>query len=156
MLRVDVRALRQGPVRTDGVVAPDHPALAGLDVRLERPLDVSGVLSETVDGNFVWRATARGAAVGACRRCLTQVVTEFEVPVDAVFSSNPDIESDPSVYPLVDPVLAVDLSEALREEVTLAVPPFPLCREECAGLCQRCGADLNAGACACGAPAEPV
>ena len=32
-----------------------------------------------------------------------------------------------------------------------------LCRDDCAGLCPRCGADLNAGPCACRtAAAEPV
>ena len=31
-----------------------------------------------------------------------------------------------------------------------------LCREDCAGLCPRCGADLNAGPCGCHTPAEPV
>jgi uncharacterized protein len=25
----------------------------------------------------------------------------------------------------------------------------PLCREDCRGLCPRCGADLNEGECAC-------
>ena len=32
-----------------------------------------------------------------------------------------------------------------------------LCRDDCAGLCPKCGADLNAGPCDCRAtPAEPV
>lgn len=37
----------------------------------------------------------------------------------------------------------IDLWEALREEVLLAAPPSPLCREECKGLCPQCGQDLN-------------
>ena len=31
----------------------------------------------------------------------------------------------------------------------LVAPAFVLCREDCKGLCANCGADLNAGACAC-------
>jgi uncharacterized protein len=31
----------------------------------------------------------------------------------------------------------------------LALPSRRLCREECKGLCPVCGADLNAGECAC-------
>lgn len=37
----------------------------------------------------------------------------------------------------------------VAEQVVLAWPAHPLCREECAGLCPRCGADRNEGACSC-------
>ncbi len=43
----------------------------------------------------------------------------------------------------------VDLSGFVHEAVCLALPVKPLCREECAGLCARCGADRNAGPCGC-------
>ena len=36
-----------------------------------------------------------------------------------------------------------------REEWLLAVPAFSLCREDCKGLCPRCGADLNERPCDC-------
>ncbi|HEX8557921.1 MAG TPA: DUF177 domain-containing protein [Pyrinomonadaceae bacterium] len=45
---------------------------------------------------------------------------------------------------------AVDLDELVREQILLALPLRHLCREDCKGLCQQCGADLNAGHCACG------
>lgn len=37
----------------------------------------------------------------------------------------------------------IDLAPALREQLLLALPPPPLCKEECKGLCSACGADLN-------------
>jgi uncharacterized protein len=43
----------------------------------------------------------------------------------------------------------VDLSGFVHEVVCLALPVKPLCREECKGLCPRCGADRNAGRCGC-------
>ncbi|MFL5313105.1 MAG: YceD family protein [Myxococcales bacterium] len=43
----------------------------------------------------------------------------------------------------------IDLAPALREQILLAVPPSPLCDEECKGLCPTCGKDLNAGDCGC-------
>src|SRR5690606_40708225 len=46
----------------------------------------------------------------------------------------------------------VDLSPPLRERLLLTLPTLPLCRDDCAGLCARCGADLNTGPCGC--PAE--
>jgi len=44
---------------------------------------------------------------------------------------------------------AVDLDELVREQILLALPSRHLCREDCKGLCQKCGADLNAGQCSC-------
>jgi uncharacterized protein len=47
----------------------------------------------------------------------------------------------------------VDLGAYLREVVALALPVQPRCREECRGLCPRCGADRNLESCRC--EAEP-
>jgi uncharacterized metal-binding protein YceD (DUF177 family) len=44
----------------------------------------------------------------------------------------------------------IDLAPLTREALLLNLPLAPLCREDCAGLCPRCGADLNAGPCGCG------
>jgi uncharacterized protein len=43
----------------------------------------------------------------------------------------------------------IDLSEAVREAMLLALPMRPLCREDCRGLCAVCGADRNTEACTC-------
>ena len=43
----------------------------------------------------------------------------------------------------------VDLTELLSEFFWLAWPFRFICREDCAGLCSRCGADLNHGLCGC-------
>lgn len=43
----------------------------------------------------------------------------------------------------------IDLRDALAEQVVLALPYKPLCRQDCKGLCQNCGANLNLEACQC-------
>ena len=50
----------------------------------------------------------------------------------------------------------VVLDDLVREQILLGVPSYPLCREDCAGLCPRCGQDLNRGRCECDtAPVDP-
>lgn len=44
----------------------------------------------------------------------------------------------------------LDVSEEAREVLILELPIAPRCREDCRGLCPRCGADLNEGSCGCG------
>ena len=43
----------------------------------------------------------------------------------------------------------IDLGPFFREVVVTALPVQPLCREDCAGLCPRCGEDRNQVACDC-------
>jgi uncharacterized protein len=50
---------------------------------------------------------------------------------------------------MIDEHHLLDLSEAIRQNALLAVPMKPLCREDCSGLCQQCGKDLNKGQCDC-------
>ncbi len=47
----------------------------------------------------------------------------------------------------------LDVSDDVREDILLEIPGFPLCKEDCMGLCPRCGAELNKGPCGC-APEE--
>ena len=43
----------------------------------------------------------------------------------------------------------IDLEPLVRDQVVLAFPVQPLCRENCAGLCQVCGGNRNEQPCAC-------
>lgn len=43
----------------------------------------------------------------------------------------------------------IDLTEAIQEQVVLALPLHPLCARECRGLCPQCGANLNETTCGC-------
>jgi uncharacterized protein len=155
MLRVDVRELRRGPVETVGRVSARDPLFEGLDLDLAEPLRVSGVLEATGRGDYLWRGHLEGTTRGTCRRCLRELLMSVEADVDAVFTSDPELQDDPNVYSLEEPVARVDLSPAVREELALAVSAYPLCREDCAGLCPTCGADLNQGPCECSASPKP-
>jgi uncharacterized protein len=158
MLRVDIRDLRRGPVRTEGQLPPDDPTFEGLGLDLVGPVVVHGQLQATGEGEYLWRGDLHGVVRGECRRCLTEVLDEVDVTVDAaVFSSDPDAVDDPDFYLLSDRAASVDVGVVVREELALATQAnLLLCRDDCAGLCSRCGADLNAGPCVCHTPAEPV
>lgn len=156
MLKVDVRDLAAGPVETTERLQPDDAVFQGLGLPLHGPVDVSGRLQATGTEEYLWRGRLRGQLQVECRRCLADVTLPLDTAVDVMFSADPDAADDPSVYQVAAPVTHVDVGTAVREEIAFAVPPFVLCREDCKGLCPRCGADLNAGPCRCTAAAEPV
>ncbi|HEY9015359.1 MAG TPA: hypothetical protein VIM84_09880, partial [Gemmatimonadales bacterium] len=102
MLRVDIRDLQRGPVRTVGELEPNDPAFEGLDLELAGPISVTGQLQATGPGEYLWRGELHGTMQGECRRCLTEVHTNVDITVDAaIFSTDPDAADDPDFYPLL-------------------------------------------------------
>jgi uncharacterized protein len=86
----------------------------------------------------------------ACRRCLKPLRRTIDLDLDLLYDrSVREQDSEGQIYPLSGGADTLDLMPALREQLLLALPPYPLCREECAGLCPRCGTDLNEGSCDC-------
>lgn len=84
-----------------------------------------------------------------CDRCLKA----FEKAMDYSFShivvrelSNTDDEEFDYVV-CADGML--DLEELARADLMLELPTKVLCREDCKGLCPKCGKDLNLGSCDC-------
>ncbi len=78
-----------------------------------------------------------------CARC-----SEF-------FSTTVGVSDFLRAYPAPEGTDSVDLTDDLREEILLHIPGFPVCAEECEGVCPQCGADLNKGACECEVEERP-
>jgi uncharacterized protein len=53
-----------------------------------------------------------------------------------------------------DPNESIDLTGDIREAILLAFPSYPLCKDDCKGLCTRCGTNLNRNKCTCEPPAD--
>jgi len=93
----------------------------------------------------------------ACDRCLRPVAgplaVEFEesfIPLVADAREGEERELQATdLHVSVYEGESVDVDELVREQLLLAVPARFVCREDCKGLCPACGADLNAGDCAC-------
>lgn len=108
----------------------------------------------------VARGTVSGELIAICSRCAADARVTLASPLEVVFvprgAESAEVVEDeigdvPDVVHYDDET--IDLAETLREELLLALPIAPLCREDCKGLCARCGHDLNEGPCAC--PQEP-
>jgi uncharacterized protein len=131
------------------------------DIQLDEDLKVIG----PIDGHVRIRRTNQGLLVDGwvdltleltCTRCLkifeqpmhVTFMEQFHPTVDIVTGLTlPPIEEE-EVFPIDDHHL-IDITEAIRQQVLLALPIATLCREDCAGLCSQCGHDLNLGPCDC-------
>jgi uncharacterized protein len=73
---------------------------------------------------------------------------EYFPSVDVVTGSSLKVPDDDMSF-AIDHNHELDLAEPVRQELVIAVPMHPLCTLDCAGLCVRCGHNLNAGLCDC-------
>lgn len=155
MLQIDLRELQRGPVDTQAEVAPDDALFQGLGLTLAGPVRVGGRLQATGEGRYYWHGTLAAEIATECRRCLTPVRVPVAAEIGALFSEDAEASDDPDSYPLSPHAVEVDVRPAVREELALAAPAYVLCREDCRGLCPRCGKDLNAGPCGCDPAPDP-
>ena len=149
MLQIDLRELQRGPVDTQAEVAPDDVLFQGLGFTLAGPLRVGGRLQATGEGRYYWHGTLAAQVATQCRRCLIPVNAPVSADIGVLFSQDDLVADDPDAYAVAANAVDVDLRPAVREELALAVPAWVVCREDCRGLCPRCGKDLNAGPCGC-------
>ena len=82
-----------------------------------------------------------------CDRCLTDVNKHFEIKVAEVFI--PRNEQIDDLEEFVYDKSVIDISDILRERLLLNLPMAVLCKEDCKGLCPKCGKNLNFGKCDC-------
>ncbi|MDX1645969.1 MAG: DUF177 domain-containing protein [Longimicrobiales bacterium] len=150
MLRVDLGQLgREGAVDVEARIASDHELWKDTDLAWDDGVAVQLRASFAGTGEVVVRGTAEGTLKQECRRCLEPVHTAVAEELTMVFVSEADQDEDGGAYPLEPVGDELDLSDAVREELVLAMNPFVVCKPECRGLCPRCGQDLNEGTCAC-------
>lgn len=82
-----------------------------------------------------------------CARCLTSVTQMLELHLD--YSIRTDEEDDPEEESIRAEGHKIDLFALMEEAIFTNLPLRLICREDCRGLCPRCGKDLNEGNCSC-------
>ncbi len=117
------------------------------DTRAESPVEIQ------VDVDVDTHRRVRIAVLAAvevespCARCLEPARTQIEAKTQLVFDPSSDAVASNPVW--VEETGELDLSSDLREILIIEYPAKPLCDPACAGLCMRCGANLNQSPCSC-------
>ena len=149
------------------------PPQPGVPRELAEPLLVSGRAYRGRGDEIALDGIAETALELECARCLERyrhaVREPFRMVLEPVGSRIP---AEPEAAEALDRdgVCATDdlelawyrggevkLDALCLEVLSLALPVKPLCRDDCAGLCARCGANLSTGPCGCAqeAPDSP-
>jgi uncharacterized protein len=96
-------------------------------------------VSRMLGGGYVLRLSFSAALCGPCMRCLKPAAPSVEVDAREVDRPGEGEELD-SPYVRDE---RLDLAAWAHDAFALGAPVKVLCREDCAGLCPTCAADLN-------------
>ena len=105
------------------------------------------------EGALLVTGSAQAHAKTTCARCLGDAEIDLDGEIEGWFllseeSAMPeDVDEDEVQVLPADHMPALD--PLIRAALIMEVPNPPLCDPDCAGLCPKCGADLNEGPCGC-------
>ncbi len=118
------------------------------------PVVATGMVRNTA-GVLVMTGSITTCIHGVCDRCASDFDREVDFPIDAVLVTELANEEneDEWVFPLEGD--SADLEDIVRTIFVLNLDSKLLCKDDCKGLCCRCGKNLNDGPCSCQKELDP-
>ena len=140
-----------------------EPSGASRDYDVEEPLPAEAASSaERVSGKVRLLKTDKGIWVSAgleshldctCSRCLAEYAQPVCIAIEEEFFSKHvalphglDVSEENLG---IDENNILDLTETVRQYLLIGAPYRMLCKDDCRGICSRCGGDLNMEQCRC-------
>lgn len=155
-MRIEVEKLNEAGAPFVAVYTSDELPLEDELTRLVSEAKLEGRASKWRE-QVRLRGTIDASVEVRCDRCVTPVVIPVHAEFDATYVPAEVLTTDAEATELQEDDLTfatyegdvLELEELAREQLLLALPARHLCREDCKGLCQTCGEDLNTQACHC-------
>jgi uncharacterized protein len=101
--------------------------------------DVSGTYMRSGDKIYV-EALISAPISFSCDKCLLKCSKTLKISLNEVFGKDGDYVYENNI---------IELDKAVRDAIILNMPEQLLCKDECEGLCQKCGCDKNTHECDC-------
>jgi uncharacterized protein len=128
-----------------------EPKSIGLDARFNKPVLVRAQLEKT-GRQMLLRSEVQTLALFTCDRCLDEFEQDMSSHFEIVYITEEDgvhANDEKEVQFLTPDTNILDVGEDTRQFLILSVPQKLLCRDDCKGLCPRCGSNRNKVHCDC-------
>ena len=130
---------------------PEDTASFLYGVSFPSPMKVKGDITNTA-GYMRMSLDAELDYEAKCARCLSDVNGSFTFSLEKTVAPKEVLtgldEDKLDDYAIIEDGF-LDVDEQLKEQLEMEFPLRFLCRDDCRGLCQRCGKNLNDGDCNC-------
>jgi uncharacterized protein len=143
---------------------PDGLTFEGQHFALPEGLSVRAELRWLEESLLSVRLSLAVRLAGECARCLEEASLAISddlmylyFPRDLDLGKDTELASDDGFMPVEVDFLGrtLDVADQVWESLLMLLPVKLLCREDCAGLCPNCGANLNEGPCSCKSEGDP-
>jgi uncharacterized protein len=144
---ITIRDVKEGINEFEQIVPSSHydlpeqdfyPNLLSLKIFIDR-----------LENLFRIRISVSTDAVFSCDRCLRRYKSNFNETIEQLYQlGHDDLESDEIEY-LPANSKEIDISKSIHDVFVLNRPIQLLCKNDCKGLCMKCGVDLNEQSCDC-------
>jgi uncharacterized protein len=141
----DISKLEGSTAKVDIVFTPEFDRPGGCPVEKIEEVHLKGVITNN-GGIFQFNGRYNLHYIDLCARCLEEFEGELESEL-AVDFSWPEKSTDAEMYSFTG--YRIPLGVAVEDSIILNVPSKNLCSENCKGLCQVCGTNLNYKQCDC-------
>ena len=154
-MRIDVRDLELRPLRYAGSLSQQELEFDPRDILIKGKVGIN-LLVERRGYDVRVRGTLKAQVELTCSRCLEPATIPIASDFDQLYESN-------AVHPLSGEIAlqekdtdigffsgdTIEINDIIREQILLALPMKPICREDCKGLCPHCAKNRNAVDCDC-------
>ncbi|WP_373229962.1 DUF177 domain-containing protein [Cohnella sp.] len=150
LIKVQELVTRQEPVQLQGTLdtkeifrnSPEYNPLGPLE------FDVN---ARAADDRILVSGQISCSVGMQCSRCLDPIEEKIDIPFEEQFriveDGNVEMNADDEAVPITGE--RIDLAPFLAEELVVQLPYAPLCKEDCKGLCPKCGTNWNEQSCGC-------
>jgi uncharacterized protein len=160
-MQINVAQLLKWPVGTTRIHPIDTDQPLQLDDERTVTLTSGRVRLDRINTGILARGDAEGTVILECGRCLEPYEAAIKVHFEEEFAPSVEVHTGaPLPAPEDDLIFAIDgnhildLSEALRQNMLVALPISPIHSPSCLGLCPICGGNRNLDPCTCVADEE--
>jgi uncharacterized protein len=137
-------------VSADGEWALDQFNVGDEVYRLSSPAEVRAQIINGGSG-LVASGTVTANVNATCARCLCEFTLTIAADIEGFYvqpGHDADLPEEQEVE-FISAEKAIDLAPAMHAALVLEAPFAPLHDPDCAGICVKCGTDLNTGICGC-------
>lgn len=135
-----------GKMSVSATVEMDDTEFLGESFTFNKPLNINGTIVNNTK-SLELSATVEGEMQTHCARCNKPITASVKFRVNELLVSEESGIHDDETIVFSDNKL--DITDIVLNGFLMSVSGRYLCREDCKGLCQKCGADLNSGDCGC-------
>ncbi len=113
---------------------------------LKNPVTVNGSVSNKASVVSLY-LTIGYEFVAPCDRCGRDTAHKHTVTIDKLLATATQRQDSDTIITV--PEMKLDVDELVYSEVILDLPTKHLCSDDCKGICDKCGKNLNEGECGC-------